>query len=388
LINERQQKFLPYGRQQIDEDDIAAVTDVLRGNFLTTGPAVAAFETALADRIGTKHAVACSSATAALHLAVLGLDIEPGDTAIVPSMTFLATANAVRYVGAEVAFADVDPDSGMMRERDLAEALDKNPKATAVIPVHLRGQRADMSGITRLARECGLKIIEDACHALGTTHDTGTGTVGDCSSSDATAFSFHPVKTIAMGEGGAVTTNDPDLASRMRRLRSHSMVSAPEAGEPWLYEMAELGFNYRASDINCALGLSQLGKLDGFLDARRRLVARYDSGLAALSPVLQTPPRTKSENPGWHLYGVLIDFKESGISRAALMKELKSKDIGSQVHFIPVHKQPYYRKRYGEASLPGAEAYYERCLSLPLFAAMADEDVDRVVNALFELLAK
>ncbi|MHA1598180.1 MAG: DegT/DnrJ/EryC1/StrS family aminotransferase, partial [Alphaproteobacteria bacterium] len=285
----------------------------------------------------------------------------------------------------EVAFADVDPDSGLMGEADLAAALEKHPDAVAVFPVHLRGQRADMSGIAKLARQRGLKIVEDACHALGTTYDGGM--VGDGSSCDATVFSFHPVKTIAMGEGGAVTTNDAAAAARMRRLRSHAMQPMPESDAPWFHEMRELGFNYRASDIHCALGLSQLGKLDSFVEARRRLVARYDSGLAGLAPILQTPPRRLGENPGWHLYVALIDFEAASMTRADVMAHLKDHDIGTQVHYIPVHTQPYYRDRTGDMSLPGAEAYYRRCLSLPLFATMTDADVDRVVNALKEILS-
>ena len=377
--------FLPYGRQQIDDDDIAAVSDVLRSDFLTTGPTVAAFENALAKRVGADFAVACSSGTTAFHLAALACGIGPDDTVIVPSMTFLATANAVRYTGAAVVFADIDGDSGLMQEAGLAQALEKHPNATAVFPVHLCGQRADMAGITRMAREKGMKIVEDACHALGTTHGKD-GSVGDCSGSDATVFSFHPVKTIAMGEGGAVTTNDADMAERMRRLRNHAMHRMPESGEPWFHEMAELGFNYRASDIHCALGLSQLGKLDMFLQRRRDLVAHYDEALADLAPILKAPTRNEGENTGWHLYVALVDFDKIDLTRPALMEKLKDRGIGSQVHYIPVHTQPYYREHAGEDSLPGAEGYYRRCLSLPLFTAMNTGDVDRVAVALKSIL--
>ncbi|MBE9552601.1 MAG: UDP-4-amino-4,6-dideoxy-N-acetyl-beta-L-altrosamine transaminase, partial [Proteobacteria bacterium] len=344
-----------------------------------------AFEEALAGRVGAKHAVACSSGTAALHLAAAALDIGPDDKVIVPSMTFMATANAARYVGAEVVFADVDADSGLMREQDLTAALEKNPDATAVFPVHMRGQRADMNGISLLARERGMKVVEDACHALGTTHTDGI--VGDCADSDATVFSFHPVKTIAMGEGGAITTNDADMAARLKRLRSHAIHTKPRDEAPWFHEMAELGFNYRASDIHCALGLSQLGKLDRFLDIRRRLVAVYDEALAGMAPILETTPRTSGENPGWHLYVVLIDFDALGMTRGAFMQQLKDRGIGSQVHYIPVHTQPYYRKRYGDVSLPGAEAYYARCLSLPLFTGMSEGDVERVADTLKLILS-
>jgi len=374
--------YLPYGAHQIDDDDIAAVSDVLRSNFLTTGPYIERFESALAEKLGAKFAVVCSSGTAALHLAAVAIGIQPGEKVIVPSITFLATANAVRYAGGEVVFADVNPDSGIIDKTHFAQALENNPDAVAIFPVHLRGQRADMDGIQQLARKKNIKIVEDACHAIGTTYNHDASQVGDCAQGDATVFSFHPVKTIAMGEGGAITTNDQDIANRMRRLRSHAMHAAPDRDEPWFYEVHEMGFNYRASDLHCALGLSQLKKLDLFVERRRQLVGRYDSAFAGLAPLLRTVPKVAGENPGWHLYGVLIDFEAAGISRADLMRSLKDQGIGTQVHYIPVHMQPYYTQRYGIQPLLGAEQYYHRCLSLPLFQGMQNADVDRVVQAL------
>ncbi len=374
--------FLPYGRQQIDDDDVAAVAAVLRGDRLTSGPAVDAFEAALAARLGAGHAVACSSGTAALHLALLGLGIGPGDTAIVPAVTFLATANAARFVGAEVAFADVDPDSCLMRVEDAERALAAAvASARVVLPVHLNGQCADPEAIARLARGRGIAVVDDACHALGTGYRGGDGAprrVGDAGDCDMAVFSFHPVKTIAMGEGGAITTNDAGLDAQLRRLRSHGIVRDPAAFEnpqlaldgdggtnPWYHEMPELGFNYRASDIHCALGLSQLGKLDRFVAKRAERVAQYDRRIAALAPLVVPVGRVGANTPAWHLYVVLIDFGKAGTDRAAVINRLRENGIGTQVHYLPVHHQPYYRRRYGASEFPGADSYYARCLSLP-----------------------
>ena len=397
--------FLPYGRQQIDDDDIAVVAEVLRGNFLTSGPSVGAFEEALATATGAEYAVVCSSGTAALHLALAALNVGPGDSVIVPSITFLATANAARYLGADVVFCDVDPDSGLMRGDDLDAALERVPgdrPAKAVLPVHLRGQCANMVAISTIAHSRDLAVIEDACHAIGTTTagpDGDAVVMGGCAQSDMAAFSFHPVKTMTMGEGGVVTTNDAATSDRMKRLRSHAMTHAAESfvnrdmafdgdvrANPWYYEMQELGFNYRATDLQCALGLSQLAKLDAFLARRRELVAFYDALLADLAPLVHPTPKTPGENPGWHLYGVLIDFEAVGLTRAELMHALREVGIGTQVHYIPVHLQPYYRDLTATPDLPGAMRYYRRCLSLPLFPTMTDGDVERVASTLKTIL--
>ncbi|MDB5433325.1 MAG: flmB [Caulobacter sp.] len=380
--------FLPYGRQSIDDDDIAAVTEALKADYLTTGPRVEAFEAAFAEAVGAPHAVACSNGTAALHLSMLALGVGEGDLAIAPSITFLATANCARYVGAEVVFADVDPLSGLMTPQTLAEALARAAIAfpgrpvRAVLPVHLRGEVCDLPGLADLAAGAGAVLVEDAPHALGSAMTFGNVTerVGDARHSAMATFSFHPVKTIATGEGGMITTRDAATAQRLRTLRSHGMVR-PEAGDPWLYEMAEPGFNYRLPDILCALGLSQLKKLPAFASRRRALAARYAERLAGL------PHMALAASPAWsdpvlHLLTVLIDFEAAGVSRRAVSERLAAKGVGSQVHYIPVHRQPYYRDRYGALDLPGAEAWYARCLSLPLYPAMADTDVDRVVEAL------
>lgn len=398
-------RYLPYGRQSIDEEDVAAVADVLRGDLLTTGPKVGEFEAAFAKTVEAPYAVVCGSGTAALHLATLALDIGPGDRVIIPSLTFLATANAPRLAGAEIVFADVDPDSGLLTAETFEDALKRagNDSVKAVFPVHLNGQTSPMPEIADIARQKGIKIIEDACHAISTTYtaDGASVSVGAVAHSDLACFSFHPVKTIAMGEGGAVTGRDRGLEERLRRLRNHGMERRPEAmsnGElardesgdvnPWYYEMPEVGLNYRASDIHCALGLSQLGKLGMFADRRQALAARYEAALEKLSPLVRPVKRVPGCDPVLHLYAVLIDFKGAGLTRRQVMEGLAKKGIGTQVHYIPVHMQPYYRERYGDMDLPGARAYYEDCLSLPLFPAMEDSDAGFVAETLGTVLGK
>lgn len=402
------QSLLPYGRQEIDEDDIQAVVEVLRGPYLTTGPAVDAFEQALAETVEAPHAVACANGTAALHMAAMALDIGPGDVVIVPAMTFLATANAVAFAGGTVVFSDVDPDSGLMRPQDLETALERartlgTPRA--VFPVHLNGQCAPMAELAPIARRHGLAIVEDCCHAIGGDipgPDGESAPVGSCAWSDMATFSFHPVKTVTMGEGGAVTTRDPKLAKRLQRLRTHGMVRDPAGFEgsdvphdadgrvaPWYYEMQELGHNFRASDLQCALGLSQLKKLHRFVSRRRELVERYDAALADLAPLLRPIARRPDGTPGWHLYPVLIDFETLGVDRADLVRALQADGILTQVHYIPVVRQPYWQRTpNAQWSFPGADAYYARVLSLPLFPAMTDADVDRVATALRQQLSR
>lgn len=402
-MNTAPHKSLPYGCHQVDDDDVAAVVKVLRGELIAGGgPVGQALEHAFAERVGARHAVVCSSGTAALHLAALALGLGEGDAVIVPTLTFLATANAARYVGAEVVFADVDAETGLLTEATLESALARaGGKARALFPVHLNGQCVDMARIGSLATRHGLFVVEDACHALGATY-SGDGVshlAGACAHSAMTTFSLHPVKAIAMGEGGMITTNDPALADAMRRLRSHGMIRDParfeQPGEAfaadgqvnsWYYEMPEIGFNFRASEINSALGLSQLGKLDAFLARRRALACRYDEALAPLAPLLRPVPRQPHGNSGWHLYVVLVDFAAAGVDREGLMTRLRDRGIGTQIHYLPVHRQPYYRRRYSGLYMPGADTYYARCLSLPLFPAMANADVDFVAAALREEL--
>jgi UDP-4-amino-4,6-dideoxy-N-acetyl-beta-L-altrosamine transaminase len=397
--------ILPYGRQAIDEDDIAAVTAVLRSDWLTTGPATPAFEAALAECGGAPYAVTCANGTAALHLACLALGLGAEHSVIVPSMTFAATANAARFVGAEVIFADVDPENGLMGADHFAAALARasatGRRPSAVFPVDLAGQCADLQSIADLARREDMAIVEDSCHAIGAEyrrHDGSLHPIGASIDSDMTVFSFHPVKTIASGEGGAVLTRRADLADRLALFRGHGIRREPEAFvdteagfdhakvNPWYYEMVELGFNYRLSDVNCALGLSQLKKLGRFAATRRNLAAHYDSRLLALAPLVRPIARSPWCHPAWHLYSVLIDFDAAGQSRGQVARALEERGIRSQVHYIPVHRQPYYRARYGEQTLPGAESYYRRTLSLPLFVGMTTADVDRVADALISVL--
>jgi UDP-4-amino-4,6-dideoxy-N-acetyl-beta-L-altrosamine transaminase len=383
--------MLPYGRQTIEDDDIAAVTEALRGDFLTTGPTVEAFEAAFAEVVGAAHAVTCANGTAALHLAMLALDVKPGEVVIAPSITFLATANCARYVGADVVFADVDPESGLMTPDTLQGALARvgSRRLRAVLPVHLRGDAVDLPGLAAVAAKAGAVLVEDAPHALGTTmrYADVTETVGDVRHSAMATFSFHPVKTIATGEGGMVTTNDAGLAARLRMLRSHGMVR-PDGADPWWYEMAEPGFNYRLPDILCALGLSQLRKLPRFAERRRALAGAYGEALSGLTPLVRPAAQPAWSDPVLHLMTVLIDFEAAGRTRREVVDALRAQGVGSQVHYIPVHRQPYYRALYGDLDLPGAEAWYARCLSLPLFPGMQDGDVAKVVEALRAALGR
>ncbi|HEY1962687.1 MAG TPA: UDP-4-amino-4,6-dideoxy-N-acetyl-beta-L-altrosamine transaminase [Rhizomicrobium sp.] len=390
--------FLPYGRQLIEDDDIAAVTDALRGDLLTTGPYVARFETALAKTVGAQHAVVCANGTAALHMTARALNLGPGTKIIVPSITFLATASAPHLNGAEIVFADVDARTGLMGPEHLEAALLRAGHADAVFNVHLNGQCGAIDDIAEIARAHGAKIIDDACHTLGAAYVAKDGTVSNIGANrfcDLSVFSFHPVKAIAMGEGGAVTTNDPDLSKRLVRARNHGMtrdaaeftnaedaLDANGEANPWYYELTEPEFNWRANDIQCALGLSQLKKLGRFVARRRAIAAAYDLLLRPLAPMVRPVARTRSCLPAWHLYVVQIDFAAAEISRAQLMRALAVDGIGTQVHYFPVHRQPYYAKRYGALSLPGSDAYHAQSLSLPLFASMTEDDAERVVTAL------
>ncbi len=380
--------FLNYGRQAIGEDDIAAVVDVLRGDWLTTGPAVERFEAALREETGAEHAVVCNSGTAALYLAARAAGLKPGDSVIVPAMTFAATASANILAGVEVIFADVDPLTGLMRVSDADEALarHRDRQVKGIFPVHLTGRVNDPAALHAFAEDAGLAVIEDACHSLGTRYGNARHAVGGCAHSLAACFSFHPVKAIAMGEGGAVTTNSKQLAEEARRLRNHGMtrdadefqspelaLSADGSVNPWYYEIAEISHNMRASDINCALAASQLRKLDKFLRRRRALMDHYRSRIASLEPAVTLAPWDADLEPGWHLCAVQIAFEHFPIDR---------------VHYLPVHLHPFYRNRYGKIDLPGASSYYEHTLSLPLYPMMGIADVDRVVDELTDCLSR
>lgn len=409
-------RTLPYGRQVIDADDIAAVVAALKADMLTTGPIVETFEDRLRDATGAPFAVSCNNGTSALYLAARALDIGPGDVVVVPSITFLATASAPHLVGAEVVFSDVDPDTGLMRPEDLEDALSEaarrfpDGKVRAVFAVHLNGQTADLPALGEIADRVGAALVDDACHALGgavrRTDEPDSGgeerRVGDGRSSAMSTFSFHPVKAIAMGEGGAVTTSDPGFARRLRLLRNHGMVRDPSEWQgdpyetsadgrpfPWYYEMPEPSLNFRVPDILCALGISQLSKLTGWVKTRCDLHDRYRRRLKEVGLGSIIPAMVPWGRPAWHLFAARIDFKAIGQSRAIVVGRLAEEfGIRTQVHYIPVHNQPYWRNRYGARSLPGAERFYGRTLSLPLYVGLSEADIDRVVGALSAILPK
>lgn len=389
--------MIPYGKHHIDEDDIQAVVDVLRSGILTQGPAIEAFEQAVAGYVGVKYALAVSSGTAALHLAALSAGVGPGTSLITSPITFVASANAALYAGARVVFADIDPATINMSPESLKDALAKNPDVRAVIPVHFAGLPCDMSAIKMLADQAGVAVIEDAAHALGASYPDGQR-VGSCTYSLMTIFSFHPVKAIAAGEGGMITTNDESVYRHLLRLRSHGInklddpLQLPEQAEtngvrdPWYYEMQELGFHYRITDMQCALALSQFKKLDKFMARRIDLAKKYDEAFAGMHNCrpAQTSGRDQS---GHHLYVLRIDFNSIGISRGQLMQGLRSREIGSQVHYIPVPAQPYYhRLGFKMGDYPNAQNYYQEALSIPLFYDLTNEQQEQVINAIKELV--
>jgi perosamine synthetase len=371
--------LLPYGRQAVDDSDIQAVVDVLRSDWLTTGPKVGEFEEALTARVKTKYAVSFSSGTAALHAAAFAAGLKSGDEAITTPMTFAATANCVLYQGATPVFADVRPDTLNIDPEQVEHRV--TAKTRAILPVDYAGHPADLDAILAIARRHGLLVIEDACHALGAEYRGRT--VG--SLTDMTVFSFHPVKHITTGEGGMVTTNDARLAQTLRRFRNHGISTEArqrQSAGQWHYEMVLLGFNYRLPDVVCALGIEQLKKLDANLARRRELAARYTAAFREIPGV--TPPAVRAEmNPAWHLYPIRTDTVKLTTGRAEIFRALRAENIGVNVHYIPVHLHPYYRERFGYSGgeFPIAEDAYERLISLPMFHGMSDKDADDVIAA-------
>jgi UDP-4-amino-4,6-dideoxy-N-acetyl-beta-L-altrosamine transaminase len=382
--------FLPYGRQLIEDDDVAAVAAALRSDFLTTGPAIEAFEQKLCEAVGAKYAVAVSNGTAALHAACFAAGLAHGDEALVPAITFLATANAVRYCNAEPRFVDVDQDSGLASAAHFEARL--TLRTRALLPVHLTGRPVDLAPLRALAKTRNLLVIEDAAHALGARYRGQP--IGACEFSDMAIFSFHPVKHITTAEGGAITTNDATFAKKMRSFRSHGMVRDAEdllheKDGPWYYEQQELGFNYRLTDVQAVLGTSQLGKLARFIDRRRAIAARYDALFAGARYVRPIDKGTPDAESAYHLYPVLIDFAALGVTRAEVVAQLHARGIGTQVHYIPVPQQPYYAARgHHVADFPGAQKYYAHTLSLPMYPAMSDDDVERVAAAVLEVTGR
>ena len=375
--------MLPYGRQTLDDDDIAAVVRVLRSDWLTQGPAVDAFEAGLCEATGGAYAVAVANGTAALHLAYVALGLSNGDSIVTTPITFLATANAARYCGAEARFADVDAATGNLDPASVESMIDDTTRG--IVAVHLGGLPAPLEALRAIADRHGLWLVEDASHALGATYLASR--IGDGTYCDAATFSFHPVKHVACGEGGAVTTNDAAVAETIARLRAHGVVriaDGPDGPRPWYYEAPELGWNYRLSDIHAALGLSQLAKQPAWLARRRAIADRYRAALSArFDDRVVSPLAVADSTSAYHLFAVAIDFARFGRTRGDVMLALRQRGIGTQVHYIPVDHQPYYVARYGPpAALPGAAAYYDATLSLPMYPALTDDDVDLVVESL------
>ncbi len=400
------ENFLPYGRQSITEADKKAVLDVLESDFLTTGPKVAEFEKIFAEYVRAPHAICMSSATAALHLAALALDIGEGDCVLAPTMSFAASANGAAYTGARIEFMDCDPESGLVTPQLFAEAADRaeasgNPAKMAVI-VHLNGEHADMAGIAEEACKRNIRLVEDACHALGTTFVDRQGEghmVGACRYSVMSTFSFHPVKTLTTGEGGIVTCRDEALANRIKDLRSHGIVrdkdrmlhidmAHDQSGDlnPWYYEMQTLGYNYRLTDIACALGVSQMERMPDFAERRREMKRLYDDLFAESNLPVRTINSDEGVDSVRHLYPLLIDFEAIGMSRAEFMQKLRDSGIGTQVHYIPIHAQPYYKELNPELQLNGASDYYEKVISIPFYPDLTDDDIKRVVNSIAEVM--
>ena len=382
-------KPIPYGRQSVSEQDIQAVVDVLRSDFLTQGPVVPAFETRVANYCHARHGVAVNSATSALHIACLALDLGPGDWLWTSPNTFVASANCALYCGAQVDFVDINPLTYNLcpidLERKLIEAEMRGKLPKIVVPVHFAGQSCDMVAIHALSLKYGFKIIEDASHAIGASYRQAP--VGNCSFSDITVFSFHPVKIITSAEGGMAVTNDARLATRMKKLRSHGITSDPfelEArpeAEIWNYQQKELGFNYRMTELQAALGLSQMDRLDAFVARRQLLAQRYDDKLQGLG--LMTPQQSTEGLSAYHLYPVCVDTYATGVKQKDLYKHLIAQGIVVNVHYIPVYLQPYYQRLgFVRGYCPNAENYYQHCLSIPMYASLSVQQQNSVVSKL------
>jgi len=378
--------MISYGRQSISDDDIQTVVNTLRSDFLTQGPTVLEFEKAIAKACNAKFCVALSNGTAALHLAVSALELPSGSQGITSTNTFTASATSMVYCGVEPVFADIDSETYLITPQTLKSKM--TDKTSLFTPVHFAGQPCDMKAIKRLADTQNIRIIEDAAHAIGSSYADGDR-VGSCLYSDMTIFSFHPVKTITTGEGGAITTNNEVLYQRLLALRSHGITKDPELLQknpgPWYYEMQSLGFNYRMCDIQAALGVSQMKRLNSFRTRRKKIVERYNDAFKNLR-AFKTPYEAEGLDSCFHLYVPQIDFNELGISRTEYMQKLYNEGVGTQVHYIPVHTQPFYKNNFGtkESDCPIAMEYYSKALSLPLYPSMSDEDQEYVISRIIE----
>ena len=385
--------FIPYGRQSISPADIESVVSVLRSLFLTQGPMVEHFEQAVAEFCGAKYAVAVNSATSALHIACLAAGLESGDHHWSTPNTFVASSNCGLYCGAKVDFVDIDSRTYNMSPEKLREKLEAAKKAgrlpKTLIPVDFAGQSAALKEIYEIAKSYGITVIEDASHAVGGSYRGEK--VGSCRYSDMTVFSFHPVKIVTTGEGGIVLTNNADLYERLIRFRSHGITRDPkllsQPGDgPWSYEQIDLGYNYRMTDISAALGLSQMGRIQEFVDRRKVLVTRYNKALEGLPITL--PYQHPDTDPAWHLYVIRLQTGKAKLSRSELYNALKKRGIIPNVHYIPVHWQPYYRKLgFERGQFPEAESYYNEALSIPLFVELTEKEQDVVISAIREALS-
>ena len=380
--------MIQYGHQYIDDNDIQAVIDVLKSDFLTQGPAVSCFENKICEITGARYCVAVSNATAGLHIAVQALNLPENSEGITTPNTFLASANCLLYNKVKPVFADINPDTYNIDPNKIEKKITSDTKV--IIPVHFAGLACDMELIRKIVDTHNIKVIEDAAHAIGSCYADGTP-VGSCKYSDMTVFSFHPVKTITTGEGGAITTNDEDLYKHLLQLRSHGMTKDAELltqnPGPWYYEMHSLGFNYRMTDMQAALGYSQLLKLEHFRERRQSIVDRYNEAFDGV-PYVKLPYKNSEQVSCFHLYVLQIDFEAIGTTRKDFMEKLADKGIGTQVHYIPVHTQPYYKKYYNYkiGDYPVAEKYYEMTLSLPLYPSMTDADVGKIIFTIKEIM--
>lgn len=378
-------KFLPYGKQVIDENDIRSVVNILNGDYLTTGPAVSEFEKKVANYVGSKYAVAVSNGTAALHIACLSAGIKEGDEVITTPMTFAASANCILYCGAKPVFVDIDKYTYNINVNEIEKKI--TPKTKAIIPVHFTGQSVDLDPILELAKKYNLTVIEDAAHALGTKYKGKF--IG--SISDMTEFSFHPVKTVTTAEGGIITTNRKDLYEKLILFRTHGITRNTEFMEnknegPWYYEQIDLGYNYRITDLQCALGITQMDKLDEFIKRRKELVEMYNESLSKIDGVIIQKEEEFSDTSR-HLYIMKLDLDKFKVGKKEIFEALLAENIGVNVHYLPVYLHPYYKKLgYEKGLCPNAEELYDSMITLPLYPGMSDDDFYDVINAVNKVL--
>lgn len=379
-------KFLPYGKQVIDENDIKSVVNILNGDYLTTGPAVSEFEKKIADYVGSKYAVSVSNGTAALHIACLSAGIKEGDEVITTPMTFAASANCILYCGAKPVFVDIDKETYNINVNEIEKKI--TPKTKAIIPVHFTGQSVDLDPILELAQKYNLIVIEDAAHALGTKYKGKF--IG--SISDMTEFSFHPVKTVTTAEGGIITTNRKDLYEKLLLFRTHGITRNTEFMEnknegPWYYEQIDLGYNYRITDLQCALGITQMDKLDEFIKRRKELVGMYNEYLSKIDGVIIQKEEEFSDTSR-HLYIMKLDLDKFKVGRKEIFEALLAENIGVNVHYLPVYLHPYYKKLgYEKGLCPNSEELYDSMITLPLYPGMSNDDFYDVINAVNKVLS-